>query len=208
MSIDETGNKYGRLLVLKDSGQRAGDGAIVWLCLCSCGEKLTVSGKSLRSGNTTSCGCFQKESSAIRMTSHGMSDTPTYKSWAMMKTRCGLYASEARQAYKCVKICHRWTNSFEAFLKDMGERPKDCTLDRIDVEGNYEPGNCRWATVQQQQQNRKCNKLTKEAVREIRALYKNGNTQKQIALLFSVGPDQISRVLSRQSWSNVTEEEA
>lgn len=91
---------------------------------------------------------------------HGMTGTPTYKSWDAMRRRCGTPTDKDFPRYggRGIRVCERWQNSFQAFVADMGIRPPQTTLDRVDVNGNYEPGNCRWATVVQQNNNRRSNK--------------------------------------------------
>lgn len=93
---------------------------------------------------------------------HGLSDQPIYDCWVAMKARCNNKQNPGYKWYgaKGVKVCEAWNNSFESFLKDMGIPAKGMTLDRIDVHGNYEPGNCRWATLQEQQINRSNNNKT------------------------------------------------
>ncbi len=104
-------------------------------------------------------------------------------------------------------MCARWADSFEAFVEDMGNKPADLSIDRIDGSKGYTPDNCRWATDKQQAQNRKNNVFTENSVREIRALHKDGNTRTQIAALFGVSLSAVCRVISGECWSNVTEEE-
>lgn len=153
-SIDLTGQRFGRLVAVR-SADRAPDGHRMWLCLCDCGQTCTVAGRNMRSGRTTSCGCFHRERLREQSLTHGMSGTPTYASWASMKSRC---SNEKQQSFcrygaRGIRVCARWLSSFANFLEDMGERPAGMTLDRKNPFGNYEPDNCRWATPGEQNRN-------------------------------------------------------
>ncbi len=207
----ETGNRYGRLVVIRDSLLRVSK-RIIWTCICACGEKTNVSGSHLRNGNTKSCGCLQKEIAAItgkQNRTHGKYGTRTYESWHAMKRRCSPSATgEIRQRYfdRGIRVSSQWGN-FEKFLEDMGERPEGLTLDRIDNDGNYEPSNCRWATPSQQSQNQRSNKLSEHSVLEIKSFLQNGNMiQKEIATHFGVSETVVSRIKSGTRWANVSEE--
>ena len=158
---NKVGRIFGRLTVLSlDSIQ---DGA-VWLCQCACGHRAVVHTDELQSGDTVSCGCLRRETAyrqGKRNVTHGSArqkrHTRAYVSWAAMKTRCGNPNAIGYHCYggRGIRVCERWNRSFAAFLDDMGPRPKGKTLDRIDVNGNYGPSNCRWATNAEQQKNKR-----------------------------------------------------
>lgn len=162
-AIDMAGERIGRLVV---SGRvRTDDGKAWWLCRCDCGEQKVVLGSSLRRANATrSCGCLGREKATGAPRTHGHSVggtmTPTYRAWRAMKYRCYVETCSFYPLYggRGITVCDRWLESFENFLADMGERPKEpkgLSLDRIDNDGDYEPGNCRWATAKQQARNRR-----------------------------------------------------
>lgn len=152
---DLTGRQFGRLTVLARGDDWTSPTStarqVRWICRCTCGSEVLVLAASLRRG-TKSCGCLVRD----LPTTHGMYGTPTYLSWAAMIARCTRPRHKKWSHYggRGITICDRWRD-FPNFLADMGERPAGHTLDRIDVDGNYEPGNCRWATPTQQRSNRR-----------------------------------------------------
>ena len=160
LSPDIAGQRFGRVVAVERSG--SADRNSLWICRCDCGNEFVTKGVSLRNGGTQSCGCARAESSAEsnrkRLTTHGMSYTRTFKTWSMMLNRCLNPRAENFRYYdgRGIAVCERWRSSFENFLADMGERPPDLTIDRYpDKDGNYEPGNCRWATWSEQNSNKR-----------------------------------------------------
>lgn len=157
--VDLTGQKYGRLTVLSRSPEIGYK--IKWNCSCECGGSIVARGNDLRNGGTSSCGCLQKESRVASNIKHGHAtfragSTRTYNSWANMMQRCTNPLNPKWPIYgaRGIRVCDAW-HDFEAFYRDMGDRPERTSIDRIDVDGNYEPGNCRWADARTQRLNQR-----------------------------------------------------
>lgn len=167
-ALDIAGHKFGKLTVLYRI-ENSSDRKSRWVCKCECGKESIVQGKSLRRGNTKSCGCLLVEIRGKATITHGLRRRPEYKTWCNMKQRC---YNEKRKDYQYyggrgIKICDRWLDSFENFYTDMGPRPSiDLSIDRLDVDGNYEPENCKWATCAEQLRNRRCNKTNEGVIHE------------------------------------------
>jgi hypothetical protein len=159
--LDLAGMAFGRLTAVRVHG--ASPYGRNWLCHCACGNECIVPAARLTNGNTKSCGCLnnrpnahnRKHGHAAALREGRRQETPTYRAWSGMKARCDQPNADQYPRYggRGIRYCEAW-GDFGAFLRDMGERPKGTTLDRIDRDGNYEPGNCRWATPTQQTRNR------------------------------------------------------
>ena len=173
---DLSGLVFCRLIVLARASN-APDQCAQWFCKCECGNFTIVRSRSLIVGTTKSCGCLNRDNH-IRHGHARVGLSPTYRSWMSMKTRCLNPTPKYFQRYggRGITVCLRWMD-FKNFLADMGERPEGTTLDRYpNNNGNYEPGNCRWATKSEQNGNRrKYKKRTKKEMEECRTkteLYK------------------------------------
>ncbi len=159
------GTRFGRLTVLGEAERHhspSGDTKRQFRCKCDCGGYAVVALNRLRSGATASCGCLQKARAAESQRTHGMSHVPGYHVWCKMLARClnPNTADYERYGERGIGVCDRWQTSFAAFLSDMGPRPSlSHSIDRKDNDGNYEPGNCRWATRTEQNRNKRTNRL-------------------------------------------------
>ena len=156
--LDLIGKSFHRLTVIESAGQNEYK-QTVWRCVCECGNEKVAIGTRLKGGYTKSCGCLNKEAVKKANTTHGEKGTPVYNSWMGMIQRCTNKKHEKYKHYgaRGIKVCERW-RKFENFFGDMGKRPKEKTLDRLDVNGNYELSNCKWATHTEQHNNRTNNK--------------------------------------------------
>jgi hypothetical protein len=169
--IDLTGQRFGRLLVVRRAPSRpTHTGRVTWLCDCDCGRTATVRGTNMRAGITRSCGCLRVDVAREQELTHGEAGvrrpgnsrhkrSREYSSWCAMRARCYIPSASHFEHYggRGITVCDRWRNSYEAFLADMGRCPPGHSLDRVDVNGRYEPGNVRWADVTQQNNNARSN---------------------------------------------------
>ena len=155
---DVTGRKFGRLTAHWPTGRKPS--GVAWLCSCDCGTLVVVALPNLKTGK--SCGCYKKDlhfkHGGAGWRPDGIKGTSEYKRWSQIKQRCLNPKCKGWKDYggRGIKICDRWKNSFANFLSDVGLRPEPhLTLDRINNDGNYEPGNMRWATRAEQSRNRR-----------------------------------------------------
>jgi hypothetical protein len=209
--IDEVGKKYGRLLVIGRAGTSR-LGLAIWRCLCDCGQEKIVQGGNLRSGNTQSCGCLIVELLVARSRTHGHTQkrkrSATFRSWLGMRTRCYNVRHPSYRNYgaRSIKVCNRLRKSFENFLADMRSKPSSQhSIDRIDPNGHYScgkceeclangwPMNCRWATPEEQANNRRNNILI--------TLGNETKTCSQWSRIYGISRPVVSDRLNKLGWS-------
>jgi hypothetical protein len=196
--IDLTGQRFGRLVAMEPSQHRTPRGRfkILWTCRCDCGGEAIATVDRLRSGETQSCGCLQRERAAAAHFVHGGKGTDEYLIWKGMRQRCLNPRNPNFRSYggRGITICERWQASFAAFLADMGPRPSpQHSIDRVNNDGNYEPGNCRWALrVQQLNNHRRSHRITF-----------NGETHTvaEWARLVNIPVNHLAARLGRLGWS-------
>lgn len=199
--LNLVGQKFGKLMVVGPTEKEEGckTQGTRWLCLCDCGGTAKAFGGALNAGRVKDCSDCR---------SHGQTKggklSYTYQSWRGMKERClnEKHASYRHYGGRGISFCDRW-KSFANFLEDMGERPRGLTLDRIEVDGNYNKENCKWSTPTEQARNSRSNKLDLEKVCEIRKLISEGVSEPKIAKEFGISNGYVNNVKQRLSWKEV-----
>ena len=209
-AIDLRGQKFNRLKVI-DRNYNVKRRGTVWNCKCDCGNITFVVADKLKSGNTKSCGCLQKEKAgefnkSKGLTKHGLSDTAEYKSWLRMNHRCNRDDVGDLTTYKNIEVCDKWhqnnKNGFINFLNDMGYKPDEgATLERLNSKSGYYPDNCIWTNYSNQAQNRSSNVFNKDQIPEIRDLYENKKlTISEISKLYNCSQGATWKVVHYKSW--------
>lgn len=197
---DITGELFGELLVTTYVGRKytpSGSFKSEWSCRCSCGTDVLATTPKLKSGAKTSCGCKTKLKISNTSRKHGLHSTPEYVIWNGLRARCNNPYNKDWPNYggRGIEVCRRWDTSVENFISDMGFRPSSGhSIDRIDVNGDYEPSNCRWATILEQNNNR----------RNTRKLTAFGITKsiKDWANEFNINVATIRGRIDKFNWSN------
>jgi hypothetical protein len=193
-ALQLVGQRFGMWTVIARAGCDRHFKAM-WKCRCDCGKVHDVESRNLTQGKSTSCGCTRQ---------HGKTSVPEYGPWRWLKQRCLNKQNKAYHNYggRGIKVCARWRKSFLAFRADVGCRPsRHHSLERIDNDGNYEPGNVRWATVKEQARNTRRTKLTLSVVQHIRDWYAEGeHTQKEIGLAYGVSQSLVGQIVRGHIW--------
>lgn len=206
---DLTGERFGRLVVIgpdSDYIQPNGKHRPRWICECDCGKQKSINGEALTRGLTNSCGCLQKEQTSKAVKTHGQTNTRLYGIWCAIKRRCYHEYDPNYRLYggRGITMCDEWLNSYETFMDwamgngyDPLAKRGECTIDRIDNNGNYSPDNCRWVSQQEQMNNVSYN----------RRITYNGesHTVAEWARLYNI---PYSRLLNRLDKYNYTIEKA
>lgn len=202
---DITGQRFGFFTVLELIGKM--QGKYIWRCRCDCGTVKDLDRSRL--GATKSCGCFRvlRLREAIRTHGQSVNRTPEYNAWANMLSRCKPNSPDYKHYGKNnISVCESW-HSFENFFRDMGEKPtpkRNYSIERINVLGNYEPSNCKWATQEEQCQNQRDLQLSKELVLEIRKTFSLGGISKvALAKTYNVSLASVRAALAYRTWKNV-----
>ena len=192
--IDLTGRRYAHLTVISQHGH-IGD-KISWLCRCDCGNEKVVSGSNLKTGNTTSCGCYHAEVAKDYHTTHGMSKTKLYTIWSSMRYRCENPKCQRYSSYggKGVSVCAEWKRFNGFYSWAISARYEDgLSIERIDVDGNYEPSNCKWIPLIDQSQNKTTSRFVSYKSKKL--------TISQLANLTGMPYQRLYQRINKLGWS-------
>jgi hypothetical protein len=206
------GTRYNFLTFVGDGGSDK-IGSRKWVMKCDCGAVKTVRASCVKTSGTVSCGCYARTNLGRRAYKHGGKlagkHTPEYLVWVGIKTRCLNPNDPGYKNYggRGIRVCDLWKDDFGAFLRDMGPRPRGLSIGRVDNDGHYEPGNCRWETAEQQARNKRSTKLNEKKVFEIRAALSCGARRQELAVQYGVSRATIRRIQLNEIWITAAEKE-
>lgn len=201
------GHRFGLLTVLRQAPARPW-ASTVWICKCDCGKEVRREGTQLRKGVGTNCGCITKQLISKASKKHGMHKVPEYSVWNGMISRCNNPNVKEYKNYggRGIKVCERWRRSPAPFLSDMGPRPTPKhQIDRIDNDGDYEPGNCRWVTHCENSRNCRTTKLDRDKVWAILKAAREGAGDTAQGRRFGVSGATIRDARLGKTWADVYE---
>lgn len=187
VKLNLTGQKFGRLLAIKDAGRNKSQ-QVIWECLCECGKTALVVSSKLKNGHTKSCGCLQKDVVTANETTHGESNTELYRRWQSLKNRCENPNNKEFHNYggRGIKVCEKW-QTFEGFKEDYYQLSGDGdSIDRIDVNGDYSFENCRKLTSQGQSINTRRSSYLAPFIPVYRILYELSQNKEYIARILNI----------------------
>lgn len=203
--VELTGQRFGKLVVLRRAPNRPYDRRARWHCRCECGNETEVRGAHLRAKTraTVSCGCYGRVKSITHGHSRNGKLSRTYIAWKSMLQRCTDPSSTSYRHYggRGIAIAAHWL-LFDNFLADMGVCPPGMTLDRRKNNGNYEASNCRWLTRVDQNRNRSLTRLTVDAVQEIHGRCEHGESQRSVAKRLGISETLLSQVRRGHIWAD------
>lgn len=196
----QVGDRHGRWTILALYTERTAEKQwrTMATCRCDCGNEKSVRADYVRSGTSASCGCLQNS-----QFKHGMSHSPDWVRWSGIKARCfnPNHINYRNYGGRGVTMCDRWKDSFENFLADMGSPPSpQHTIDRIDSNGNYEPGNCRWTDRRTQARNTRTIQLNPVAVCLIRHMRRRGSKLTDLGHAFGISSPYVAHVTNGKTW--------
>jgi hypothetical protein len=196
-TVNETGSIFGHWRVIERALHPSSTTKYGWLCECLCGKRSVISGARLRGGLTKSCGCTK--------TSHGMTNTPTYKTWQSIWQRCSNKNDDHFERYggRGISVCDEWAD-YEVFLSDMGVRPSGKTIDRVNNDMGYSKENCRWASPKQQTRNSTVTVLDELTVSYVLTANKYGVKNKDIARSIGLSRQSVTDICFGRTWVDCT----
>jgi hypothetical protein len=201
-ALDLAGQRFNRLVAIKRYAENTKHGNRKWICKCDCGKEVIVCAGNLRSGHAVSCGCVRKP--------HGDSGSNLYNVWVGIKKRCLNPTNHNYKDYgmRGITVCEEWLQfiPFRDWALANGYN-KGLQIDRKDVNGNYEPSNCRFVTCTANNQNKRTNVLTADNIVTIKKMIREGkHKQKDIGKMFGVRQSTISQIKNGTLWSSITED--